>query len=94
MVRSALKFFFPVADDVEDFWAPSNTIKLIYDIILIVNCKWGMIAKMTGPEDKEAKECEAFLRLMDKEWKEKVTNTTRAVLSRRKFEERKELPSP
>ena len=45
-------------------------------------------------DDGTGKECEAFLRLMDKEWKEKVTNTTRAVLSRRKFEERKELPSP
>ena len=45
-------------------------------------------------KDKEAKKCEPFLRLMDKEWKEKVTTTARAVLSRRKFEERKELPSP
>ena len=94
VVLAALKCSFPIADDVEDLGAPSNAIKLNYDIIRIINCKWGMIVKETGPEDSEAKECEAFLRLMDKEWKEKVTTTARAVLSRRKFEEKKDLPSP
>lgn len=95
VVVCAIKCSFPNADDLDDLAAPSNAIKLKYDIARITNSKWAFIVKKTGdPTNREAQECEAFLKLMNVEWREKVTVFARAVLNRRKYELSKELPSP
>lgn len=95
LVLAALKCSFPNADDDDDLLSPSNAIKLKYDLYRLVNTKWALIVKTSGSENsKEAKECKTLASLMDIEWKERVTIIARAVLSRRKFDEKKELPSP
>ncbi|XP_069120721.1 uncharacterized protein [Argopecten irradians] len=95
VVLCALKCSFPNADDLEELGAPSNAIKLKYDIERMVNCKWAYIVKNKGSEgDLEAQDCQSFLNLMKVEWREKVTVLARAVLSRRKYDQVKELPSP
>lgn len=97
LVLAALKCSFPNADDDDDddLLSPSNAIKLKYDLYRLVNSKWALIVKTSGSENsKEAKECKTLASLMDIEWKERVTTIARAVLSRRKFDEKKELPSP
>lgn len=48
--------------------------------------------KISGSENfKEVKECKIFVSFMDIEWKERVIIIVRVVLSRRKFDEKKEL---
>ena len=82
----------PYADDMEDLRAPSNAIKLKYDIQRLVNTKWALLLK-NGGQTEERRACKAFICLMNIEWSEKVTVLARSVLNRR-YEITKELPSP
>lgn len=83
----------PLMDDEEDLSSPSNAIKLKYDVKKMVNAKWAYIMKNESV-NTEAKACKTFLKLMDIEWKSKVTKLAYTVLMRRKYEIRQELPSP
>lgn len=94
VVIATLRCSFPNADDMEELSAPSNALKLKYDIMRMVNSKWAFIVKKTDETNKYALECQAFLKLMDVQWKEKVTVYAHAVLNRRRYEITKELPSP
>lgn len=94
IVIATLRCSFPNADDMEELSAPSNAIKLKYDIIRMLNSKWAFIVKKTNESNEHAQECQAFLKLMDVEWKEKVSVLAHAVLNRRRYEIVKELPSP
>ena len=92
---AALRCSYPSADDSEELISPSNAIKLKYDIRRLIDSKWGHIVKAVGNENgPEAQECNTLITLMDKEWKENVTDLARSVLNRRTFDEKKELPSP
>ena len=45
VVLSSIKCTYPNADDMEDLRAPSNAIKLKYDIQRLVNTKWALLLK-------------------------------------------------
>ncbi|XP_071149520.1 uncharacterized protein [Mytilus edulis] len=95
IVVAAIKCSYPNADDNEDLLSPSNAIKLKYDINRLICSKWGFIVEKSGNgNSKEALECETILNQITRQWKEKVTTTARNVLNLRKYQEKKELPSP
>lgn len=94
-VLAALRCSFPNADDDDDLLSPSNAIKLKYDLYRLKNTKWAFSVKINGNSNStDELECKTLSNLLDIEWKEKVTTLARAILSRRKFEEKKKLPSP
>ncbi|XP_033751889.1 uncharacterized protein LOC117335804 [Pecten maximus] len=93
LVLAAVKCAIPNADDEEDLLAPSNAIKLKYDLHRLINSKWAMIVKNGSADDEEARGCKTLRALMDLEWGEKVTRFARLVLARRKYEYKNELPS-
>ena len=95
IVVASIKCSYPNADDNEDLLSPSNAIKLKYDINRLICCKWAFIVGKCGNGNaKEALECETLLTQMTRQWKEKVSTTASNVLNLRKFQEKKELPSP
>ncbi|XP_033758095.1 uncharacterized protein LOC117340444 [Pecten maximus] len=95
IAQAALTCCIPFMDDEEELESPSNAIKLKYDIKRLVDAKWALCLKGKFDEPKSAsKDCKAVLKLMDIEWKEKVTRHARAVLARRSFDRTKELPDP
>ncbi|XP_021371617.1 uncharacterized protein LOC110462108 [Mizuhopecten yessoensis] len=67
VILAALKCSFLNADDVEDLVAPSDSIKLKYDILRLVNGKWAMVVKQTGNEShQEAQDSQTRLLLYNK----------------------------
>lgn len=94
VVKAALKCSLPVMDDFDDLKSPSNAIKLKYDIRRLENAKYAFLLKEDEPNKEEMKKCKRFLKLMDLEWSERVTNAARTVLQKRQLEAKKELPAP
>ena len=92
-VRAAIQVALTYMDDEEDLRAPSNAIKLKYDLIRLVNAKWGLFIKNNGDKD-EIRDCESFLQLIKVEWTEGVTKLARTVLVDRQNFKKKNIPSP
>ena len=93
VAKAAIDVSLPYFDDEEQLKAPSNAIKVRYDLIRLVNAKWAFIQKNKGSKE-EAVNCEVFLQLIKVEWSEKVTRLARSILAERQLHSRKEIPSP
>ena len=93
VAKAAIDVSLPYFDDEEQLKAPSNAIKVCYDLIRLVNAKWASIQKNQGSKE-EAVNCEVFLQLIKVEWSEKVTRLARSILAERQLHSRKEIPSP
>ncbi|XP_014676676.1 PREDICTED: uncharacterized protein LOC106816566, partial [Priapulus caudatus] len=96
VVLAALKCALPYMDDEEELAAPSNAIKLKYDIKRLLHAKWAFAMKVKRDETSEAiaKDCKIFLKLIEVEWAEKVTKLARWMLTKRSFSKSKEIPAP
>jgi len=81
--------------DMEDLRAPSNALKLKYDIRRLLNAKYAYLLRRASDVDSnEIKGCKRFLKLMEIEWSERVTKVARTVLQTRRLTETKEIPAP
>jgi hypothetical protein len=93
LMAATIQCCMPYMDDEEDLKSPSNAIKLKYDLIRVVNAKWALLVQ-DNPHSLHAEEMMKFDRLISVQWGERVTKLARAVLVRRRFKMKKELPSP
>lgn len=93
IILAAMKCCLPYIDDMEELQSPSNAMKLKYDIRRAVNAKWALLVK-NDPHSLEAREMKTFLDLISLEWGERLTKLARAVLVRRRFMVKKNLPTP
>ncbi|XP_060600852.1 uncharacterized protein LOC132754246 isoform X5 [Ruditapes philippinarum] len=93
IVDASLQVSLPDMDDMSELKAPSNAIKLKYDLKRLVNMKYAFLMK-TNQEGREVSDCKSFLELMNLEWSERVTKIARTILQKRKYIESKDLPSP
>jgi len=93
VVEAALQVSMPDMDDTTELKAPSNAIKLKYDLKRLVNMKYAFLVK-TNEEGREVTDCRSFLELMNMEWSERVTKVATTILQQRKYMESKDLPSP
>ena len=95
VVAATLQCAMPDMDDTEELASPTNAIRLKYDILRLVDCKWAMIQTAErGSPSKEANACDVFHRLVKIYWGEHVTKLARTVLLNRSFIKEKEIPSP
>lgn len=95
VAKAAIQVAMPFMDDEEELKAPSNAIKLKYDIQRMINAKWSFALKQNNQSTKcTVSECKGFLQLMNVEWSEKVTKFARMVLAQRQREKTNEIPSP
>ena len=65
--EAAIRCCLPFLIDTEDLKAPSNGIKLKYDVKQIVSAKWALIVK-EDPHNVVAREMKTFLELINLEW--------------------------
>ncbi|XP_052229409.1 uncharacterized protein LOC127843707 isoform X6 [Dreissena polymorpha] len=93
-VTASLAVSMPHMDDMEDLRAPSNAIKLKYDIRRLLNAKYAYLLRASDVVSNEIKQCKRFLKLMEIEWGERVTKVARTVLQTRRLTETKEVPAP
>ena len=93
IIEAAIRCCLPYMDDIEDLKAPSNGIKLKYDLKRLVSAKWALLVK-NDPHSMAATEMKCFMELLALEWGERITKVARTVLVRRCFQLKKELPSP
>ncbi|WAR09247.1 hypothetical protein MAR_019205 [Mya arenaria] len=93
-VRASLSVSMPNMDDLDDLKAPSNAIKLKYDIRRLVNAKYACLLKGNDTDIADLKSCKRFLTLMEIEWAERVTKIARTVLQARQLTEKKDIPAP
>ena len=94
VTKAAIQVALLLMDNEEQLKAPSNAIKLKYDLTRLVNAKWAYIQK-NNKDPNEARKCEIFLRLITLECtSQKVTRLARLVLAGRQLNRTKEIPSP
>ena len=95
VVFAALQCALPYMDDTEELASPTNAIRLKYDIIQLVDCKWALIQTTgRGNPSKDANACDVFHRLLKIKWGEHVTKLARTVLLNRSFSKEPQIPSP
>jgi hypothetical protein len=93
-VAASLDVSMPNMDDIEDLRAPSNALKLKYDIRRLLNAKYAYMLRSSDVDSVKLKECKRFQQLMNIEWAERVTKVARTVLQTRKLTEKNEIPAP
>ena len=93
-VKAALQVALPLMDDEEDLKAPSNAIKLKYDLIRLINAKWAFIHKDPNGNKEDGRQCEIYMRLINIDWSEKVTRLARSILTGRQYHSKREIPAP
>lgn len=93
LLGAALHCCLPYMDDFEELKAPSNGIKIKYDLIRMITARWAITVKK-DPHSLRAKELTTCLELIKKEWGEMITKLARSVLVRRNLSVKRELPSP
>ena len=88
VLKAALMISQQDCDDDEDLAAPSNLIKLRYDMQRLCGIKLGQALKNNN--EKEITEADRFLKLISLQWDTKIA---RVVLENRKFNAAKPLPT-
>jgi len=91
---AALQCALPFLDDDQDLAAPTNAIRLKYDVVRLLDFKWSLIHTDHQGTPKDAADCDVFKRLMEIHWCHKVTRVARNVLLQRSFTKDVEIPSP
>ncbi|VDI46116.1 Hypothetical predicted protein [Mytilus galloprovincialis] len=93
LVGAALQCCLPYMDDMEELKAPSNGIKIKYDLRRMITARWAITVKK-DVHSLCAKELKTCLELIKMEWGERITKLARSVLVRRSFQVKHDLPSP
>ena len=93
IIAAALECCFPFMDDMEELKAPSNGIKIKYDLKRMLTARWALLVK-TDKHNEAIEEVKTCLELVSIEWGEKITKLAHAIMVRRQFSIRKELPAP
>lgn len=94
VVVAALQCAVPYMDDDQDLAAPTNAIRLKYDIARLLDCKWSKVHTSGQGSIQDTTDCDIFKRLMDIHWSERVTRMARNVLLQRSFSKDVEIPAP
>ncbi|XP_038063286.1 uncharacterized protein LOC119733978 [Patiria miniata] len=91
-VKAALATAFQDGDDLNELDAPSNAIKIGYDLKRMCNLKMGIAIRARNAGTRE--ECRDFMDLMQSEWSTRVTKLARVRLAERQYNLKQQLPKP